>query len=563
MELRPYQREAVEAVYRHLREQDDNPVVVIPTGGGKTPVIATICRDAVTRWRGRVLILAHVRELLEQAAEKLRQICPEVVVGVYSAGLGQRDTQAPVIVAGIQSVHRRAGDLGIFDLVLVDEAHLIPPDGDGMYRQFLADARQLNPRLRVVGFTATPFRLRSGSICTPAEEGGLLQAICYSVGVRELIRDGYLCPLVAKAGANSVDASHLAVRGGEFVAADAEELMDRAGLIQAACADLIARTGDRGSCLIFAAGVDHAEHLAAGLREQGATAEAVFGDTPGSVRGDALARFHAGQLKYLVNVNVLTTGFDCPRVDCVALLRPTLSPGLYYQMVGRGFRLHPGKRDCLVLDFAGNVVRHGPVDALGIDGRPVSTSGGEAPAKACPACRSIILAGCTSCPDCGHEFPLAPVVPHAAQAGEEGILAGQTSTTDYPVRRTFAAVHTKRGADDTAPKTLRMEYEIGWQCCQSEWICIEHTGFARRKAEAWWRERSHAPVPRTASEAVALVEAGALAPTESITVTRTAGDYDRITGYRLGDKPMWREPGSDDGEPAPVACLSSDDEPPF
>ena len=195
MTLRPYQAEAVEAVYRHLRERDDNPCVVIPTGGGKTPVIATICSDAVSRWNGRVLILAHVKELLEQAADKLDQVCPDIHVGVYSAGLKRRDTTHPVIIAGIQSVYQKAEQLGHFDLVVVDEAHMIPPgkDGDGMYRRLLADMHQINPRLRVIGLTATPFRMSSGPICVPPPDG-ILNAICYEIGVRELIRDGYLSP---------------------------------------------------------------------------------------------------------------------------------------------------------------------------------------------------------------------------------------------------------------------------------------------------------------------------------------------------------------------------------
>src|SRR5262245_23554507 len=194
--LRPYQQQAVEAVYRYLREHDDNPVVVMPTAGGKTPILATICRDAVQRWNGRVLVVSHVKELLEQAVDKLKAVCPELPVGVYSAGLNRRDTQQRVIVAGIQSIFRRAAELEAFDLVIVDEAHLIPTDGDGMYRQFLAEAKQVNPQLRVIGLTATPFRLDSGSICGPDH---FLNATCYEIGVKELIVSRYLCPLVTKA----------------------------------------------------------------------------------------------------------------------------------------------------------------------------------------------------------------------------------------------------------------------------------------------------------------------------------------------------------------------------
>ena len=142
-ELRPYQREAVDAVWNHIATSDTNPAVVLPTGSGKTHVIAELCRDAVQKWNGRVVVLAHVKELLDQAADKLRLVAPDLPIGVYSAGLGRRDLGYAVTIAGIQSVNQRAHDLGPLDLVIVDEAHLIPPDGEGMYRRFLTDARDL------------------------------------------------------------------------------------------------------------------------------------------------------------------------------------------------------------------------------------------------------------------------------------------------------------------------------------------------------------------------------------------------------------------------------------
>ena len=180
MQLRPYQQAAVDAVYNHLRDRDDNPCVVIPTAGGKTNCMATICRDAVLLWGGRVLILAHVKELLQQSADKLTAVCPEVDFGIYSAGLKRRDTNNSVIIAGIQSIYKRACELDRFDLIIVDEAHLISPDGEGMYQQFLTDAKKVNPYLRIIGFTATPFRLKDGEICAPEN---ILNTICYEVGI--------------------------------------------------------------------------------------------------------------------------------------------------------------------------------------------------------------------------------------------------------------------------------------------------------------------------------------------------------------------------------------------
>jgi DNA repair protein RadD len=551
VQLRPYQREAVEAVYAYLRTHDDNPVVVIPTAGGKTPVMATICKDAVTRWDGRVLILAHVKELLEQAADKLRQVCPEVRFGVYSAGLKRRDTTHPAIVAGIQSVYQRAEELGVFDLILVDESHLIPADGEGMYRTLLADAKAINPHLRVIGFTATPYRLDSGTICGPDK---LLQSVCYEVGVRELIVQGYLCPLVTKAGKARADTSGLHVRGGEYIAGEVEDLMDQDALVRAACAEIVEYTRDRQAVLIFASGIKHGEHVVRVLKEQhGIECGFVSGETPDGERDRLIARFRhqewarqlqidfganaAEPLKYLCNVNVLTTGFDAPNVDCVVLLRPTLSPGLYYQMVGRGFRLHPGKHNCLVLDFGGNVVRHGPVDGIKVKGSGASGNG-QTPAKECPQCQSVIAAGYARCPDCGYEFPPPERGKHDAKASSAGILSGQVTTTRYVVEDVFYSVHKKRGAPDDAPRTMRVDYKVGWHDYKSEWVCFEHAGYARQKAVAWWKQRSQESVPETAEEAVALAQNGRLAPTREITVHSVAGDdFDRIVGYELGDVP--------------------------
>jgi DNA repair protein RadD len=558
--LRPYQEAAKAALYGHLRARDDNPCVVIPTAGGKTPVMASVCKDAVTRWGGRVLVLAHVKELLTQAADKLQAVCPEVPCGVYSAGLKRRDTDRPVIVAGIQSVYRRACDLDAFDLVLIDEAHLIPPEGDGMYRQFLTDALVVNPRLRVAGFTATPFRLKTGPICTP---DGFLNGICYEVGVRELVRDGYLCPPVAKAAQTKIDTDHLAVRGGEFVADAAEELMDREALVQAACAEIVGHTRARHACLVFAAGVQHGEHVVRVLAERhGIDCGFVTGATPPDHRDDLLERFRQGRLKYLCNVNVLTTGFDAPNIDCVALLRPTLSPGLYYQMVGRGFRLHPGKANCLVLDFGGNVLRHGPVDQIRV--REPGTGGGPAPAKECPACHALVATGYARCPACGFAFPPPERRRHEPQAGTAGVLSGQVVTTRFAVQDVFYSVHTKRAAGDADPKSMRVDYKVGCNQFKSEWVCFEHAGYARARAVAWWRRRSGCPVPASAQGAVDLANNGAVAVTTAVSVRSVAGDpFERIIGYETDPIPV----DEDDDTPADTAAcepVSGDlAEPPF
>ena len=561
LSLRPYQTAAIEAVYDFLRHRDGNPCVVAPTGSGKGVMLAQIVSDAVVRWNGRVLLLTHVRELIAQNTQQIRRRCPELPVGIYSAGLKRRDLGQPVICAGIQSVYQRACDFDPFDLILIDEAHLISGRDDSMYGQFLSDAKVINPAVRLVGFTATPFRLDSGLIYGPDQ---LFQDVCYDIGVRELIRDGYLCPLISKAGKTKIDTSGLHVRGGEFAAGEVEDLMDGDDLVKAACREIVELTQDRHSVLIFAAGLRHARHIQKTFQEHHQhECGFVSGETPLAEREEILKRFRGDQteelfeqapLKYLVNVGVLTTGFDAPGVDAVAILRPTMSPGLLVQMIGRGFRLHPQKQNCLILDYGGNITRHGPIDQIQVNTIKKTQGTGEAPAKECPECHSLIAAGYATCPDCGFVFPPPDRNKHDAKASNAGILSGEVTDTEFEVLDVFYSVHRKRDAPEEAPKTMRVDYQLGMSYWVSEWICFEHTGYARRKAEKWWKERSPDPVPDTAERAVQLAEAGALATTESVVVRSIVGEpFDRIIRYELGPMP----------EPVAYNFEPYDDEVPF
>ncbi len=540
IELRYYQQEAKEAFYNHLRTRDDSPCVVIPTAGGKTPLMASICADAVRLWQGRVLVLAHVKELLEQTASKLQVMCPDISYGVYSASLKKREKDAPVVIAGIQSVYRRACEMDAFDLILVDEAHLIPLDGDGMYRQFLKDAKVVNPDVRVGGLTATPYRLKTGSICGP---DAILNHICYEIGVRELIVKGFISRVTSKASLTQVDTSGVHVQGGEYIAGELEEAANRDDVVEDACEEIIRNTKDRKAVLVFTCGIAHGEHVARVLRERtGEEVNFVAGQTPVWQRDEWIDRYRDQDFKWLVNVNVLSTGFDATHIDCVALLRPTLSPGLFYQMCGRGFRLHPGKENCLVLDFGGNVLRHGPVDRITSRVPNAKRKPGEGVHKVCPQCQEVMAAGCRLCPACAFEFP-APEVKHDAEASTESILSGEKTTEVHKVDKVTYRAHLKKGADENAPRTMRVDYHVGYNWTISEWVCFEHEGFARKKAITWWVTRSRLPVPSTVQEAIQLANRGALAETVEITVCETSGEkFPRITGHTLGPIPAGLQP---------------------
>ena len=401
---------------------------VVHHNTGKSLCIAGFTREAIAAWCDtRVLILSHVRELIQQDFMAMLRAWPEAPAGIYSAGLSRRDIRAQVLFAGIQSIHRHARQVQRCDLVLIDEAHLLGRSDSGMYRSFLAQLNEINAGLlKVVGFTATPYRLDSGMLHEGKDR--LFTDIAYEVPVLEMIQQGYLCPVVPKQTATQLDVGGVGTRGGEFIAKDLEEAVDRDEVTRAAVAEIVQHGEGRGSWLVFCSGVAHARHVRDAVREHGISAETVTGDTPAPERDGILADFKAGRLRCVTNANVLTTGFDAPGTDLIALLRPTKSVGLYVQMVGRGTRLAEGKDDCLVLDFAGNTARHGPIDT--VDGRKKEKSEepGEAPVKVCPECKTINHASVRHCIECNYEFP-PPVVKVAPRAASNALLSTQQQGT--------------------------------------------------------------------------------------------------------------------------------------
>lgn len=540
MELRWYQREAVDAAWRYLCTQAGNPVIVLPTGAGKSLCIADICRSAVSRYQGKVIILAHRKELLQQNAEKLAAIASDLDVGINSAGLKRRQYDHDVIFAGIQSVYKDAEAFGQRNLVLIDEVHLVPANDEGMYRKFLSDLRRCNPTLRMIGLTATPYRTDSGALC---REDALFQKICYDAPIQRLIADGFLCPVTNQSSATEFDTQRLAVVRGEFSSGDMQLLFGETGKVKIAVSEIVAKAADRKSVLLFCSGVQHAELVAEELAKQtGEQVGIVTGDTFPMIRANYLEAFRTQRLRWLVNVDVLTTGFDAPCVDCIAILRATMSPGLFAQICGRGLRLHASKQNCLLLDFGENIKRHGPIDAIDFGKQSSRGDGtGDGPTKTCPNCAEVIAAGRRVC-ECGFRFPEPKMARHEETADSSSEVLAVPER--WAVVGINMARHIKK-KDDGKPNTLRIDYIVvpwdtpGGNLAEQticEWVCVEHEGFARQKAKAWWQQRSMAPLPDDIDAAIELWRRGALASTVSIT-TKREGRWHRIIDATLDEIP--------------------------
>lgn len=403
--LRDYQRKTIAELYKWFAENPEgNPCLVLPTGSGKSHIIAALCKDALQSWpQTRILMLTHQKELIEQNAAKLRQHWPGAPLGIYSASVGRKELGEPITFAGIQSIIRRMDSIGHVDLVLIDECHLVSHGDEGSYRTLLRGLRGTNPAMRVVGLTATPYRLGHGLI---TDAPAIFHDLIEPVSIEELIYLGHLAPLRSKVTRTRLDTSGVHRRGGEYIERELQAAVDRDDANDAIVREVIEIAGDRKAWLFFCAGVRHAHNVRNTLVRYGIAAECVTGDTPKSERARILDDFKSGIIKAVTNANVLTTGFDHPAIDLIAMMRPTLSTSLYVQMAGRGMRTSPGKTDCLVLDFAGVVSTHGPITAVNPSQRRGDGEGESmVPAKECEHCHELCAVACRVCPACGAPFP--------------------------------------------------------------------------------------------------------------------------------------------------------------
>lgn len=474
MQLREYQQRAIDMLYAWFEAGGrGNPCLVLPTGSGKSHIVAALCKDALQSWpETQILMLTHVKELIEQNAEKMRLHWPGAPMGIYSASLNKKQLGEPITFAGIQSVRAKARQIGHIDLVIIDECHLVSHKDEGGYRRLLNELTAINPNLRVVGLTATPYRLGHGLI---TDKPALFDDLIEPVGIEELIYKGFLSTLRSKGTATNLDVSGVHKRGGEYIESELQAAVDTDANNRRVVREVIDRAGSRKSWLFFCAGVDHAMHIADCLTDEGIPAGCVTGETPKKEREQMLTDFKAGRIRALTNANVLTTGFDHPDIDLIAMLRPTMSAGLYVQMAGRGMRVKSHTDHCLVLDFAGVIATHGPITAV----QPPKKGGdgnGEAPVKVCDNCGELVHPTIRICPACGFAFPLPE--PPKLELRHDDIMGLEGA--DLDVSSWIWRKHTSRAS---GKEMLAVTYYGGLSDrAITEYLPILHDGYAGQKA---------------------------------------------------------------------------------
>jgi DNA repair protein RadD len=509
IELRSYQIDALNALWSYYQNGGNgNPLIALPTGTGKSILPAIFIKEVMRLWPNqRFMLVTHVSELIKQNAEVLREVWPEAPLGIYSAGLKQKEFAYPIVFAGIQSAIKNPAMFGHRDIIFVDEAHLISDKDNSQYHTFFATLKLINPHLKIIGMTATPFRMGMGYIT----DNGLFTDIVHDItgleAFNKLIDDGYIAPLIPRRTKTQLDISNVGVQNGEYKANELQAAVDIDKITEAALQEIIHYGKDRRSWLIFSSGIEHAEHIAEKLEHYGITSAAVHSKQQGNYNDNAIAAFKNFEIQSLVNYGKLTTGFNHPAIDLIGMLRPTLSVPLWIQMLGRGTRPYEGKENCMVLDFAKNTPRLGPINDPVIPRKKGKTTG-DAPVKICENCGAYNHAAARFCCDCGQEFEFKTKL--IKSAGTEELIK-----SDKPIFETFDiqhAIYQKKQKIDRitnvaqgAPYIRVTYYTEGNLQSFSEMVFPEAKGLPRHKFKSWWQQRHTTEPPETVDQALQFI----------------------------------------------------------
>ena len=483
-QLRDYQNTAVQNTLKALA-MGKNPVIALPTGSGKSLCIAALCESIP----GRILVATHRKELLKQNADELAQFAV-ADAGIYSAGLAIRDTATRIVFGGIHSIYRRMSALqanGDFGTIIVDEAHLCGPrDSEGI---MYAEVFKACASARRIGLSATPYRLNDGPIWGNNDDT-YFDILACEVSIRSLTPN-YLAPLRGILTAHDIDLTGARKAAGEYILSDMSQIACEESVVDGALDELCSLVRNRRHWLIFCIDVAHTELVTMKLQERGIAADMVIGRSDNDERDDVLGRFKSGELRALVNCLVATTGFNIPSIDVIAMLRPTMSRSLVIQMIGRGSRRYTGKHDCVILDFAGNIERHAPLDDVlaNMERSPARqvVDAKEAEEKAAAEAKDRKRTAL-------HDSKASTSDPFALSEKRQ---VQQVLGISYAVEKSKKYPHCQN-----IVVTYRLSGPSKWV---RQWLCVEYPGGSRWHAMQFFK-RKGLPCPTTAQQGIDMLK---------------------------------------------------------
>jgi DNA repair protein RadD len=471
-----YQQEAHDTVIDFMsKNPGKHPLIAMPTGSGKSLVICMLIDYVRKNWGAKTLVLCHTAEILLQDKKAIERFSGEEA-GLYSASCKSK-TIRDITIAGIQSVYKKPELFKQFDLVIIDECHLISKKDDSMYNTFFKEVGKI-----YCGLTATPFRLGDGYIY--GQDGCLFDNLVYDLtsmdNFNRLIQEGHLCKLKTLQTTLEFDTEMLHTRSGDFIEKEMSSIYDTEEITNAAIKEVIKVGSNYNKWLIFAIDINHAEHIAEKLIQSGIPTGLIHSKME-FCREKTLNLHRDGTYTALVNVNVLTTGYDDEEIDLIVILRPTESPVFHIQTVGRGLRISDRKDHCLILDFAGNTKRLGPVNDVHIKNKANKVEGGgEAVTKTCPECDVILHPSVKICDSCGYIFKFVTKLTTHSE-GDEIIAERQRW---YNVSNIFCHLQHK----PNMPDSIKVSYECGMKIFTELW-CLDYKGYARQRAIAIMKRR--------------------------------------------------------------------------
>lgn len=554
--LREYQQQAIDDLFDWVAKKQGYPILELACGAGKSVVIAGIVKRLFNDYpddHPRTLVIVPSKELAEQNAEKLAAVVPDhISLGYYSASVGKKEPDKDVIVATIGSVAKVAHLLGHIRCVIFDECHMVSTKNAGQYRNFLNDLAKYC-KFFVCGLTGTPYR-GNGVWLTDGEDP-LFSGIAHKTTIADLLEQGYLKPLVRPSDIDQqsmvqIDTSDVSMSYSngvkDFNVAQLSEKTDK--YLSAIADDTVRLCVGRKKIIGFTPNVATAHHLSELLNERGIITGVVTGSTPKAERVRLISEFRAGKYRCLVTVLALTVGFDAPDIDAILWVRSTVSPLVYVQGGGRGFRITPHADDCLWCDWTTTTATLGPID--GIKGRAAGKKvDGSAPFAVCDNCAAQVRpASLKVCPQCGHTMR-EDEDKKEREVSDAPVLTSQVKPKifDYLIDNVQYSVHRKIGGQY---ETLRVSYYSGLSLCATEWVCLSHPmGFAKTKARKWWNLRHpDLNMPGSVQEAISWISQGLeIRKPYQITVDERT-KYPEIIGYQW--EPINEMENENDTEPA-------------
>lgn len=539
---RHYQADGVAGFFDYFRHEVGNPIFGYPTGTGKSLIIAETIRQVCEQFPStRILKITHDKKLIRQNFDTLLEQWPTAPAGVYSAGLRKKQLRQ-ITYCGIDSIVNVLNLLGPVDLVFIDECHRVKlRSGKKLtnYGKVWQRLMEMNPLTKFIGYTATPYRQGQGLLTEGEDRLFTHIPVDWTSTEKftQLLGEAWLCRLRPPASSIEVIEIENVRTGadGDYNLTDLQKAVDREEITRRALAQAVELAADRKHWLVFTAGIEHAEHVASMLETEFGISVAVSHSKLSTETQDkAEADFVSGKVQALVNNGQFTTGFDYPGIDCIIVLRHTKAAGLWVQILGRGTRPvwpardgsnfdlwpscypdkfdlellehrlacieHGPKPDCLVLDFAGNTKRLGAINNPRIP-KPKGKGKGAAPFKECEKCWCVNHASARVCSECGE--PFAMHVKFGDVAAGDALIIGDAPVVEvFPVSFITYRRHIPR---DGRPPSMVVTYQCGLRSF-SEWICLEHQGFAAKKSRDWWRLRDtmieEYDVPETTDDAL-------------------------------------------------------------